>query len=84
MQIRTISTLLLEIITIRPTIKQRRKTNELLILDNSLFNLNKMAALKRNPLWHFSVGLFNKDNPRNDSLCLLNSPFLNIDEGHRE
>lgn len=68
MQIRTISALLMEIITIRPTIKQRSKTNELLILDNSLFNRNKMAALKRNPLCHFSVGLFNKDNPRNDSL----------------
>lgn len=68
MQIRTISALLMEIITIRPTIKQRSKTNELLILDNSLFNRNKMEALKRNPLWHFSVALFNKDNPRNESL----------------
>lgn len=58
----------MEIITIRPAIKQRSKTNELIILDNSLFHRNKMAALKHNPLWHFSVGLFNKDNPRNDSL----------------
>lgn len=68
MQIRTISALLMEIITIRPTIKQRSKTNELLILDNSLLNRNTMAALERSPLWHFSVGLFNKDNPGNDSL----------------
>lgn len=68
MQIRTISALLMEIITIRPTIKQRSKTNELLILDNSLFNQNQMATLKSNPLWRFSVALFNKDNPRNGSL----------------
>lgn len=51
--------------------KQRSKTNELLILDSGVFNRNKMAALKRKPVWHFSVGLFNKDDPRNGSLLLV-------------
>lgn len=67
MQISTISALLMEIITIRPTIKQRSENDELLILDSTMFNRHKMETLKRSPLSHFSVGPFNKDNNRNDS-----------------
>lgn len=54
MQIRTITALLMEIITIRPTIKQRSKTDELLIFDSTVLNLNKMETLKMQP----SLALF--------------------------
>lgn len=50
MQISTISALLMEIITIRPTIKQRSQSDELLILDSAMFNRHKMETLKRSPL----------------------------------
>lgn len=49
MQIPTITALLMEIITIRTTIKQRSKTDEVLILDSTVLNLNKMETLKTQP-----------------------------------
>lgn len=57
----------MEIITIRPTIKQQSKTDEVLILDSTGFNPNEMETLQTPPsAEHFSVSPFNKDITGND------------------